>query len=81
MLKDIILEAGESEASEFTVCYWKVDPGAEVREGDELLVVESTDDKTALSVLSKHSGKLAEILAGEDETVAVGDRLGRIEAA
>jgi pyruvate/2-oxoglutarate dehydrogenase complex dihydrolipoamide acyltransferase (E2) component len=81
LLKDIILEAGESEASEFTVCYWKVDPGAAVREGDELLVLESTEDKTAMSVLSKHSGTLVEILANEDETVASGDRLGRIEAS
>ena len=81
MLRDIILEAGESEASEFTVSYWKVDPGAAVREGDELLVVESVDDKTAFSVVSKHSGTLAEVLAGEDEKVSAGDRLGRIEAA
>jgi pyruvate/2-oxoglutarate dehydrogenase complex dihydrolipoamide acyltransferase (E2) component len=81
LLKDIILEAGESEASEFTVSYWKVDPGAAVREGDELLIVESVDDKMALSVLSKHSGTLAEILVGEDEKVSAGDRLGRIEAA
>lgn len=81
MLKDIVLEAGESEASEFTLSYWKVDPGAAVHEGDELLVVESVDDKTALSVVSRHSGTLAEILVNEDETVRVGDRLGRIEAA
>jgi 2-oxoisovalerate dehydrogenase E2 component (dihydrolipoyl transacylase) len=79
LLRDIILEAGEVEASEFTVSYWKVDPGAAVREGDELLVLESTEDKTALSVVSKYTGTLSEILAREDETVSIGDRLGRIE--
>jgi pyruvate/2-oxoglutarate dehydrogenase complex dihydrolipoamide acyltransferase (E2) component len=79
LFKDIILDAGECEASEFTVSYWKVDPGAAVREGDELLVLESADDKTALSVLSRHSGRLVEILVNEEETVSPGDTLGRIE--
>ena len=50
-----------------------------MREGDELLVVESVDDKTALSVISRYTGTLAEILAQEDAKVAPGDRLGRID--
>ena len=79
MLRDIILEVTETEATEFTISYWKVDRGAAVREGDELLVVESVEDKTAMSVLSRHTGTLAEILAQEDSTVAPGDRLGRID--
>ena len=79
MLKDIVLETSETEATEFTISYWKVDPGAAVHEGDELLIVESVDDKTALAVLSLHTGTLAEILAQEDATVAPGDRLGRID--
>ncbi len=80
MLKDIVLEATETEATEFTVSYWKVDKGAAVRAGDELLVVESVDDKTALTVISRYAGTLAEILAQEDSTVKPGDRLGRIDA-
>jgi pyruvate/2-oxoglutarate dehydrogenase complex dihydrolipoamide acyltransferase (E2) component len=79
VLKDIILETTETDASEFTISYWKVDAGAAVREGDELLVVESVEDKTALAVISHHTGTLAEILTQEDATVAPGDRLGRIE--
>ena len=79
MLKDIILETTETEATEFTISYWKVDPGAVVREGDELLIVESVDDKTALAVISRHAGTLTEILVQEDATVAPGDRLGRID--
>jgi pyruvate/2-oxoglutarate dehydrogenase complex dihydrolipoamide acyltransferase (E2) component len=79
LLKDIILEAHETDATEFTVSYWKVDKGSEVHEGDELLVVESVDDKTALAVLSRHTGTLAEILAHEDATVAAGSALGRID--
>lgn len=80
MLKDIILEAPETEATEFTISYWKVDRGAAVEEGDELLVVESVEDKTALAVISRYKGTLAEILAQEDSTVAPGDRLGRVDA-
>jgi len=80
VLKDIILEVTETEATEFTISYWKVDQGAAVREGEELLVVESVEDKTAMAVLSPHAGTLAEILVQEDSTVAPGDRLGRIDA-
>ena len=79
MLKDIILETSETDASEFTISYWKVDAGAAVCEGDELLVVESVEDKTALAVISHHTGTLVEILMQEDAAVAPGDRLGRIE--
>ena len=79
MLKDIVLETTETDATEFTISYWKVDAGAAVHEGDELLVVESVEDKTALAVISRHTGTLAEILAQEDATVAPGDRLGRID--
>lgn len=79
MLRDIVLETTETEAAEFTISYWKVDPGDAVHEGDELLVVESVEDKTALAVISRHTGTLAEVLAQEDDTVASGDRLGRID--
>jgi pyruvate/2-oxoglutarate dehydrogenase complex dihydrolipoamide acyltransferase (E2) component len=80
VLRDIILEAAETDAIEFTISYWKVDPGADVHEGDELLVVESVEDKTAMAVISRYTGTLAEILAKEDSKVAPGDRLGRIDA-
>jgi len=79
VLKDIVLETAETEATEFTISYWKVDAGAAVLKGDELLVVESVEDKTALTVMSHHTGTLAEILAQEDSTVAPGDSLGRID--
>jgi len=80
VLRDIILEVTETEATEFTISYWKVDRGAAIREGDEVLVVESVEDKPAMAVLSPYTGTLVEILAQEDSTVAPGDRLGRIDA-
>ena len=76
---EIILETGEAEGVEFSVSYWKVDTGARVASGDELVVLESTDDKTALVVLSSHTGKLVEILVSEEQIVSAGDTLGRIE--
>jgi pyruvate/2-oxoglutarate dehydrogenase complex dihydrolipoamide acyltransferase (E2) component len=76
---DVVLAPGEAEGSEFAVSYWKVDPGETVEEGDEIVVLESVDDKTALVVLAPHTGRLVEILVSEEQTVFAGDRLGRME--
>ena len=80
MLRDIVFEPAEAEADEFTVSYWKVDVGGEVRRGDELVVVESVEDKTAFVVLAPYTGVLKEIATGEDETVTSGAVLGRVDA-
>lgn len=79
MLRDIVLDPGEAEATGFTVSYWKVEEGERVSAGDELVVLESADDKTALAVLSPHTGTLKEILVSEEQPVSAGDRLGRME--
>ncbi len=81
MLENIVIEATASEAGEFTVLFWKVEQGESVSEGDELLVVESDEEKTALTVLAPCAGVLVEVTAGEDSRVAPGEVLGRIEAA
>jgi pyruvate/2-oxoglutarate dehydrogenase complex dihydrolipoamide acyltransferase (E2) component len=79
MLKDVVLETGESDADEFTVSFWKVDPGSSVGKGDEIVVLESVEEKTALAVSSPVSGVLKSIVAGEDSTVRPGDLLCRVE--
>jgi len=76
---EILLTPTDSDAVEFTISYWKVDPGESVRGGDELVVVESVEEKTALAVTSPCAGVLAEIVAREGQVVAPGDLLGRIE--
>jgi len=81
VLKNVVLEPMESEAGEFTVLFWKVEQGDSVSEGDELLVVESGEEKTALTVLAPCAGVLVEISEGEDSKVAPGEVLGRIETA
>ena len=80
MLKDVVFQPTDTDATEFTVSYWKLDPGDAVSEGSELLVVESVDEKTALVVPSPCSGVLAEIVTGEERTISPGDVLGRIDA-
>jgi pyruvate/2-oxoglutarate dehydrogenase complex dihydrolipoamide acyltransferase (E2) component len=79
LLRDIAFQPVETDAQEFTVSYWKIDPGHAVAEGQELLVVESVDEKTALVVPSPYTGVLAEIVAQEENTIGRGSLLGRIE--
>jgi len=79
LIMDLKFTPADTDAEEFSVSYWKRDPGAAVSEGDELLVVESVDEKTALTVLSPFTGTLVEIVAGEEQTIRPGDLLGRIE--
>ena len=79
MLRDVVLEPAESDSEEFTVSFWKVDAGGPVVEGAELVVLESTEEKTALAVLSPFSGVLDSVCAEEDSTVRAGDVLCRVE--
>jgi len=79
LLRDLEFRPTETDAVEFRVSYWKVDRGERVAEGDELLVVESVEEKTALAVPSPLAGVLVDIVAGEDDTVRPGDLLGRID--
>jgi len=79
LLKDLGFTPIDTDSDEFTISYWKIDPGARVEHGDELLVVESVKEKTAFTVTSPFAGILVEIVAGEEATVRPGDLLGRFE--
>lgn len=81
VVQNIVLEPSESEAGEFTVLFWKVEPGERVAAGDELLVLEADEEKTALTVLAPCSGVLIEAAASEESKVAPGAVLGRIETS
>jgi 2-oxoglutarate decarboxylase len=69
-------QMGES-VSEGIVLTWHKREGEAV-EKDET-VVEVSTDKVDAEVPAPAAGRLAKILVGEDETVAVGDPLGEIE--
>jgi 2-oxoglutarate dehydrogenase E1 component len=69
-------QMGES-VTEGIVLTWHKQEGDPV-EKDET-VVEVSTDKVDAEIPAPVSGKLAKILVGEDETIAVGDVLGEIE--
>src|SRR4029450_3235225 len=70
-------QMGES-VSEGIVLTWHKQEGDAV-EKDET-VVEVSTDKVDAETPAPVSGKLAKIRVGEDETIAVGEALGEIEA-
>src|SRR5213596_929366 len=69
-------QMGES-VTEGTVLEWHVSEGDSVEEGDT--VVEVSTDKVDAEVPAPASGVVAKILAGEDETVQVGQALAQID--
>ena len=69
-------ELGEDAGDEARVSFWYVDPGEEVEEGDDL--VQMLTDKATFDVPSPAAGKVAELVAHEDQTVRVGGLLCRL---
>jgi multifunctional 2-oxoglutarate metabolism enzyme len=69
-------QMGES-VTEGTILEWHVSEGDSVEEGDT--VVEVSTDKVDAEVPAPASGVVAKILAGEDETVQVGQALAQID--
>jgi 2-oxoglutarate dehydrogenase E2 component (dihydrolipoamide succinyltransferase) len=64
--------------SEATVVTWHKQPGDEVSRDENLVDIET--DKVVLEVPAADNGVLAEVLAGEGDTVTAGQLLARIEA-
>ena len=71
-------ELGEGIESA-NVTFWYFKEGDSVKEKDDL--VELAPDKAAFNLPSPCSGKLAQILRQEGETVKVGEVLANIEEA
>lgn len=65
--------------AELTATVWKVvaAAGDAVAEGDELVILESM--KMEIPVVAPSSGKLIELLVGEQDKVAEGDVLAVID--
>ena len=77
--KIILPDLGAEPGAAIVVSFWFSDVGEEVIEGDrlvELLVGDATFDLPAPA-----EGRLATVLAFEDDVVGVGDILGTIEVA
>jgi len=78
MLHNVMMPPlGEDAGEECTVSFWHVETGEEVAKDAPL--VEMTTDKAIFDVPAPVSGRIVELLAGEDATVKVGDRIAVIE--
>jgi 2-oxoglutarate dehydrogenase E2 component (dihydrolipoamide succinyltransferase) len=69
---------GES-ITEGTISKWIVKVGDSVKQGDLLLELET--DKVNLEISAEQDGVISEILAGEGDTVKIGESVGKIGAA
>ena len=76
MTKVVLPQLGEN-IEKATVSYWYVQPGAKVKEKDDL--VEVTTDKATYNVPAPCSGVLAEILIQEGNAANIGEILALIE--
>jgi pyruvate/2-oxoglutarate dehydrogenase complex dihydrolipoamide acyltransferase (E2) component len=70
-------DLGEDAGNEAVVSFWHFEESDKVLKDDDL--VEMTTDKATFNVQSPVSGILIEIIAGEGDTVEVGEVLAILE--
>ena len=70
-------DLGEDAGSEARVAFWYVDVGEEVKQGDDL--VQMLTDKATFDVPSPATGKVADLMADEEQAVKVGGVLCRLQ--
>ncbi len=70
-------DLGEDAGDEATVAFWYFEPGESVTEGEDL--VEMVTDKATFQVPCPSTGKLAEIIANENEKIKVGQVMAILE--
>jgi len=75
---DVRAPAEQTEGTRSQVLRWLKNVGETVSENEPLIEIET--DKVTVEVASPGSGVLREILKGEQEEIAPGEVLGRIEA-
>ena len=75
---DIVTPTGGESVTEGTILEWSVKVGDEVSDGDT--VVEISTDKVDMELPAPASGTITEILAGDGETVTVGQVIARMTA-
>src|SRR5205085_6725807 len=75
-LVDIVTPSGGESVTEGTILEWAVKVGDQVKAGDT--VVEISTDKVDMELPAPASGTLIEVLAGEGDTVTVGQVIARM---
>jgi len=78
-MHDILVPAMGESITEGTISKWLVKVGDSIKQGDLLLELET--DKVNLEISADQDGVVTEILAGEGDTVKIGEPVGRIGAA
>ena len=76
---DIVTPTGGESVTEGTILEWTVKVGDEVKAGDT--VVEISTDKVDMELPAPATGTITEILAGDGETVSVGQVIARMSTA
>jgi pyruvate/2-oxoglutarate dehydrogenase complex dihydrolipoamide acyltransferase (E2) component len=74
---DIVVPDFDLPGIPLTICSWLVAPGERVYEGDRVL--EILADEVTIDIGAPATGVLVEQLATEDEAVAVGQVVGRVD--
>jgi len=70
---------GEQKRTDTLLNTWYVQPGAQVKEGDDL--AELVTDKAAFNLPSPATGTVLKLLVPEGETVKEGQTLAELEEA
>jgi pyruvate dehydrogenase E2 component (dihydrolipoyllysine-residue acetyltransferase) len=76
MAQDVVMPRLSDSMEEGTVLRWIKSEGDEVAVGDELVEIET--DKANMVYESDTAGTLVEIVAGEGETLAIGEVIARV---
>ena len=79
MATDVTMPRLSDSMEEGTVLKWLVEKGAEVKRGDEIAEIET--DKANMTYEADQEGTLIEIVAGEGDTVAIGEVIARLGEA
>ena len=76
MASDVTMPRLSDSMEEGTVLKWLVDEGGEVKRGEPLVEIET--DKANMTYESDTDGTLIEVVAGEGDTLAIGEVIARI---
>ena len=79
MATDITMPRLSDSMEEGTVLKWLVETGAEITRGQEIAEIET--DKANMTYEADVEGRLSEIVAGEGDTVAIGEVIARLGEA
>ncbi len=79
MAKDIVMPRLSDSMEEGTILRWLKSPGDQVARGEELVEIET--DKANMVYEAPDHGTLVELLAGEGDTLAIGEVIARVGEA